>query len=96
MFLIFALNRPDILPIGDLGIRVGIRVFYNLPEMPTPAQCVPLAEVWRPYRSIAMWYLWRGIETSRPATPGGPAPEASDSTELVLVPDTGSAPPQSA
>lgn len=59
MFLIFALNRPDILSVGDLGIRVGIRRHYDLSEVPTPAECVAVAEPWRPFRSVAMWYLWR-------------------------------------
>jgi len=61
MYLIFAMNRPDVLPTGDLGVRAGLRTFYGLAEMPTPAQCVPLAEPWRPFRSVAMWYLWRGL-----------------------------------
>jgi DNA-3-methyladenine glycosylase II len=69
MFLIFALNRPDVLPIGDLGVRVGIRSHYGLDEMPAPRQCVELAEPWRPFRSIAMWYLWRGIDTPAPLPP---------------------------
>ena len=62
MFLIFALNRPDVLPIGDLGVRAGIRQFHGLDEPPTPAQCIPLAEPWRPFRTVAMWYLWRGLD----------------------------------
>lgn len=67
MFLIFALNRPDVLSVGDLGVRVGIRDHYGLAEMPSPRQCVELAEPWRPFRSVAMWYLWRSIDT--PPTP---------------------------
>ena len=64
MFLIFALNRPDVLPLGDLGVRVGIRGHYGLDEIPSPRLCVELAEPWRPFRTIAMWYLWRGIDTT--------------------------------
>ncbi len=61
--LIFALNRPDVLPSGDLGVRAGIRDRYALAELPRPGECPALAEIWRPYRSIASWYLWRGADT---------------------------------
>src|SRR5439155_16543366 len=54
MFLIFALNRPDVLPIHDLGIRVGLRNHYGLADLPKPNDCVALAEPWRPYRTVAM------------------------------------------
>jgi 3-methyladenine DNA glycosylase/8-oxoguanine DNA glycosylase len=60
MFLIFALNRPDILPVGDLGVRMGLRDRHGLAEIPKPSECPALAEHWRPYRTIAIWYLWRG------------------------------------
>jgi DNA-3-methyladenine glycosylase II len=59
MFLIFALNRPDVLPVGDLGVRAALRDRHGLAELPKPSECPPLAEAWRPYRSIAIWYLWR-------------------------------------
>jgi DNA-3-methyladenine glycosylase II len=59
MFLIFALNRPDVLPVGDLGVRAGLRDRHGLAELPKPSECAALAEHWRPYRSIAIWYLWR-------------------------------------
>lgn len=59
MFLIFALNRPDVLPVGDLGVRAALRDRHGLAELPKPSECAPLAEHWRPYRSIAIWYLWR-------------------------------------
>ncbi len=62
MFLVFALNRPDVWAVGDLGIRVGIRDFYDLDEVPGEKVCHELAEPWRPYRTIAMWYLWRLID----------------------------------
>jgi DNA-3-methyladenine glycosylase II len=68
MFLIFALNRPDVLPVADLGIRVGLRDYHGLEAMPGPADCVRLTEAWRPYRSVAMWYLWRGIDNPPPAS----------------------------
>jgi DNA-3-methyladenine glycosylase II len=63
MFLIFALNRPDVLPAGDLGVRAGLRDRHGLAELPRPRDCHALAEIWRPYRSIASWYLWRGADT---------------------------------
>jgi len=62
MFLIFALRRTDVLPTGDLGIRNAIRKAYNLPEMPTPVEVETLALRWRPYCTVASWYLWRSLE----------------------------------
>ena len=62
MFLIFALRRTDILPVGDLGIRNAIRKAYGFAEMPQPSEMEVLAQPWRPYCSIASWYLWRSIE----------------------------------
>ena len=67
MFLIFALNRPDVLSVGDLGLRVGMRSHYGLDEVPRPKDCVALAEPWRPFRSVAMWYFWRNIDTPLPS-----------------------------
>jgi DNA-3-methyladenine glycosylase II len=69
MFLIFALNRPDVLPVTDLGIRAALRDLHNLPDLPKPGQCVALTERWRPYRSVAMWYLWKDGGAARAATP---------------------------
>ncbi len=62
MFLIFALRRPDILATGDLGVRVAIRKAYQLEELPHPKQVEELAAAWRPYSSVAVWYLWRSLE----------------------------------
>jgi DNA-3-methyladenine glycosylase II len=62
MFLIFALRRHDILPTGDLGVRNAIRRAYALSELPTPAEMEKMAESWRPYCSVASWYLWRSLE----------------------------------
>jgi DNA-3-methyladenine glycosylase II len=65
MLLIFALNRPDVWPVDDLAIRES--VFRHWPrkfkERPTPKPLIPFADKWRPYRSIASWYLWRGLKT---------------------------------
>ena len=62
MFLIFALNRPDVLPVADLGIKEGLKRHFELLEHPTPEQCRELTQAWQPYRSVAMWYLWRLTE----------------------------------
>jgi DNA-3-methyladenine glycosylase II len=62
MFLIFALQRPDVLPTGDLGVRVAIRKAYGMDDLPHPKQIEELACSWRPYCSVASWYLWRSLE----------------------------------
>lgn len=62
MFLIFALRRPDVLPTGDLGIRAAIKKAYGLAELPKPAEMERIAATWRPYSSVACWYLWRSLE----------------------------------
>lgn len=62
MFLIFALQRTDVLPTGDLGIRNAIRKAYNLEALPTPEEMERMADRWRPYCSVASWYLWRSLE----------------------------------
>jgi DNA-3-methyladenine glycosylase II len=62
MFLIFALRRPDVLPSADLGIRAAIRKLYGLAELPTPSQVEELARPWRPFATVASWYLWRSLE----------------------------------
>ena len=59
MFLIFVLNRPDVLPVDDLGLRVGAGELRGLKARPTPKEVIALGEIWRPYRSIATWYIWR-------------------------------------
>src|SRR5665213_435686 len=59
MFLIFVLNRPDVWPVDDLGLRVGVQEIFKLPARPTPKQVIELGEAWRPYRSVATWYIWR-------------------------------------
>jgi DNA-3-methyladenine glycosylase II len=64
MFLIFALGRLDVLPVGDLGIRAGIQKLYNLPALPSPAEVRRLAEQkgWHPYESVASWYIWQALD----------------------------------
>ena len=63
MFLMFALARPDILPVGDLGVRKGMQRHFNLRKLPEADRMTKLAAPWRPYRSVAAWYMWRLVET---------------------------------
>jgi DNA-3-methyladenine glycosylase II len=62
MFLIFRLGRPDVLPIHDLGVQKGWSVAYNKKHMPRPAELLAFGERWRPYRTVASWYMWRAFE----------------------------------
>src|SRR5271155_1230420 len=62
MFLIFRLGRPDVLPIHDLGVKKGWSVLYGKKHMPRPAELLKFGERWRPYRSVASWYMWRAFE----------------------------------
>lgn len=61
MFLIFSLGRPDVLPVTDLGVRKAMMKVYSLSELPKPHTMIEIAEPWRPYRSIATWYLWKSL-----------------------------------
>jgi DNA-3-methyladenine glycosylase II len=65
MLLMFTLGRPDVLPADDFGIREGFRITYGLAKQPTPRQVLAHGERWRPYRTIASWYLWRAVERAR-------------------------------
>jgi DNA-3-methyladenine glycosylase II len=69
MFMMFHLQRPDVLPVGDLGIRRAMERAYGLAALPEPAAMEALAEPWRPYRTLACRYLWRSLHN----TPLGPA-----------------------
>jgi 3-methyladenine DNA glycosylase/8-oxoguanine DNA glycosylase len=62
MLLIFRLGRADVLPVGDYAIRKGYTLVYGLEEMPKPKELVLRAEPWRPFRTVASWYLWRAVE----------------------------------
>jgi DNA-3-methyladenine glycosylase II len=66
MFLMFSLQRPDVMPVVDLGINVAIKKSYNKRKVPKPAQILKLSEKWIPYRSVACWYLWRSVEVVAP------------------------------
>ena len=64
MFLMFHLGRPDILPVGDLGIRKAIQVHYGFEALPSPAQMEETAEPWRPHRTLASIYLWESLDNT--------------------------------
>ncbi|HEY3092574.1 MAG TPA: DNA-3-methyladenine glycosylase [Vicinamibacterales bacterium] len=61
MFLIFRLQRPDVLPVGDLGIVKAVQRAYKLRKAPSPDRLTRIGEAWRPYRSVACWYLWASL-----------------------------------
>lgn len=67
IFLLFQLHRPDVLPLGDLGLLTAMQRVYGLRVRPTPKRASTLAEAWRPHRSVAAWYLWRSLELPPPA-----------------------------
>jgi DNA-3-methyladenine glycosylase II len=71
MFLIFHLERPDVISGGDLGIRRAIQLAYGLDEMPSPDEVVERAERWRPNRSLASLYLWESL-AARPVEEAAP------------------------
>src|SRR4029077_14026385 len=62
MFLIFRLGRPDVLPVHDLGVKKGWSVAYGKRHMPTPKELLKFGERWRPYLTVASWYMWRAFE----------------------------------
>ncbi len=68
MFLMFCMARSDVLPVGDLGIKNGIRALYGFDQQPTADDITGLAEMnhWSPYESVASWYIWRSLELGKP------------------------------
>ena len=62
MLLMFSLGRPDVLPVGDYGVRKGAQIVYELEDLPKPKELASLAECWRPYRSVGAWYLWAVVD----------------------------------
>jgi DNA-3-methyladenine glycosylase II len=67
MFLMFRLHRPDVLPVGDLGIVNAVRKLYGLRKQPDTKRLQKIGEAWRPYRSVASWYLWQTLRKNGPA-----------------------------
>lgn len=76
MFLMFALGRPDILPVDDFGVREGWRVLKSLPQQPKPKALAAIGLAWSPYRSTAAWYLWRAAELAKNTGKAYPNPVA--------------------
>jgi DNA-3-methyladenine glycosylase II len=62
MFLLFRLKRADVLPVGDLGIVKAVQRLYGLRKPPDPRTLTKIGESWRPYRSVACWYLWQSLK----------------------------------
>lgn len=62
MFLIFSLGRQDVLPVHDLGLQKGVQMAFSLPDIPKPNEVEILGKRWRPYRTIATWYLWKSLQ----------------------------------
>jgi DNA-3-methyladenine glycosylase II len=85
MFLIFRLGRPDVLPIHDLGVKKGWAITYGKKHMPKPKELLAFGERWRPYRTVASWYMWRACQLAgnaamrkiRPARPRKRRPSKS-------------------
>ena len=69
MFLIFRLHRPDVLPVDDLGIVVAVQRAYGLRKRPKADRLRKIGEAWRPYRSVASWYLWRSLDNEPVSAP---------------------------
>eukprot|EP00262_Sarcandra_glabra_P008944 TRINITY_DN2289_c0_g2_i1.p1 TRINITY_DN2289_c0_g2~~TRINITY_DN2289_c0_g2_i1.p1 ORF type:complete len:362 (+),score=41.89 TRINITY_DN2289_c0_g2_i1:146-1231(+) len=87
MFMIFSLHRPDVLPVGDLGVRKGVQLLYGLDQLPRPSQMEQLCERWRPYRSVGSWYMWRLMEgktaPAAPATAASPVSASEQQRQLL-------------
>jgi len=79
MFLMFRLHRPDVLPVGDLGILNAIQRLYRMRKRPKPDRVKKLGEAWKPYRSVASWYLWQTLR-NEPLTTAKSTPPRSRAT----------------
>jgi DNA-3-methyladenine glycosylase II len=66
MMLLFNLFRPDVWPVDDLGVRKGYMLLQGLDEMPKPKELMALGEVYKPYRSVAAWNMWRAVDHIKP------------------------------
>lgn len=65
MFLMFSLGRPDVFPVGDLGVKMAIRDLYEFAEMPSDDEAHAIAAPWRPFASVASWYCWRSLDLKK-------------------------------
>ena len=77
MFLIFRMGRPDVLPVHDYGIRKGFALTFRCKEVPKPQEVAARGERWRPYRTVASWYLWRALDAParKPSRTEVPSPK---------------------
>jgi hypothetical protein len=82
MMLMFQLDRPDVLPVDDFGVRNGFRLAYGIRKMPHPKALALFGERWAPYRTAASWYLWRAVELHR----AGTLPVPTEPTKLPRIP----------
>ena len=82
MFLMFRLHRPDVLPVGDLGILTAIQRLYRLRKRPKPERVRKIGEAWRPYRSVACWYLWQTLRNEPLATAGRNRPRLPSASRV--------------
>jgi DNA-3-methyladenine glycosylase II len=85
MFLMFRLRRPDVLPVDDLGIVNAIQRLYGLKKRPKADRIRKIGDAWRPYRTIACWYLWRSLETKMEL----PKPKIEAGKRVTKKPGTG-------
>jgi DNA-3-methyladenine glycosylase II len=76
MFLMFRLHRPDVLPVGDLGILNAVQRLYRMRARPKPQRLLQMGESWRPYRSVACWYLWQTLRNEPSTTTGRTRPRS--------------------
>jgi DNA-3-methyladenine glycosylase II len=71
MLLIFRLGRPDVLPVSDFGVRKGFMLTYGTRDLPKPKEMLAQGECWRPYRSVASWYMWRAVDLAQKSGANG-------------------------
>src|SRR5204863_4115373 len=76
MFLMFRLHRPDVLPVDDLGIVKAVQQVYGLRKRPNARRITKISEAWRPYRSVASWYLWQTLRSDFSPTAGDSRPRS--------------------
>jgi DNA-3-methyladenine glycosylase II len=77
MFLMFRLHRPDVLPVGDLGIVKAVQRLYRMKKRPDAKRLAKIGEAWRPYRSVASWYLWQSLTLEVSSRTPAPSPRAA-------------------
>ena len=82
MFLMFRLHRPDVLPAGDLGIMTAMQRVYRLRTRPKPQRILQMGEAWRPYRSVASWYLWQTLRNEPLATTRETRPQSRSKSRV--------------